>query len=1141
MTRKKTQQPPEQPNGEPKQQASIDRKAVDVKISVQPVDFYKENAAWSALEVGVTDSYVLVYQEHDEAKWHEYRVYDASGKSICTLHPSFVITGKDIAEKTSKSHIKASNVQSSSFDTVCITDIAKHFPSYLQTEIVGRFDKALKSDANFGEKYNLLNHDKYKQSTMAILRGSIGTSSDGNKIVLTFWDSLYWIPTIDSDGIVIEYNKLRLNSLPKDPEATLLINPWLKEHVGSGGQHIPDTDLNVRLENLQLIMSHEHKATKIFTDAACDYALDPLDGSAVYYAVPNSHEIRILRAKNITETHITVDPIQLPIQGSIKELNFDPNGNFFLVTCEEEGREKLVVLERDTLERVSELPDVREKVRLDSVGNLYFIDTNGKLRLANSNFLTFERGGLQKQREVKRKKLTDLQKRLAQGGIKLPDDVAVQAVDPARLEEEHVVRSLSRQLDLLFAPHIGRASSLADIDKLHDKMDALRLSDDFKDYPAVFAPVEEALKQKGIDFKVSDLTAQLELCTGKLADLASIHDMIDSENLLASIRRSRRDIVGLDPERRSAIDTTIRDLEVRMAEKRSTYHEQLEQVAEQNLATIKSLIATTSSIDELNHIIATDQTVAEFEDLLGYLEPQQNAVWHQRYRDLILAQNTAIKRQIEEEAEVENFRIARTLEETDSILVVISQTIDESCDTPKAFDRWLAQTNNPIVTRYRAKLLTVPDNLRNEREAKLDEMLKAKRRDLEHAAVMHVSREGDEIDFGTATFPVFRNVQVVWQPKIRTLSEGSDHGHLTFEDNFGHVFRAPSGAIPTDFSDDVTRETIDAYKTDAARYFESLKREVPGFNEKWVMSDYIKGYLSKMAKLLKKQSEHQRGILILEGEAGTGKNVLVDMFCHFTNRETHTFSCNFQTEKEDITYAFKYDVNKGTYNVDSRLIEMLQTPGAVIVLDEINTLPPGVAKMLNPLLDYRRCLYLPDGRVIKAHPTVLILGTMNPQHYIGVKPLSQEVKSRARVLFVDYPPATCGGVHAYDEALILSRYVDSLRDLSDAEFLIVWNYTVNNDTGNGGDKYVTPENSQDCGKLLIIIRTAQKIREAYRAYRTGESAEPIEFVFSMRETIDITTELSDNDNVKEAIKDVILPKVSDHLERKALSTIIDNV
>jgi len=44
----------------------------------------------------------------------------------------------------------------------------------------------------------------------------------------------------------------------------------------------------------------------------------------------------------------------------------------------------------------------------------------------------------------------------------------------------------------------------------------------------------------------------------------------------------------------------------------------------------------------------------------------------------------------------------------------------------------------------------------------------------------------------------------------------------------------------------------------------------------------------------------------------------------------------------------------------------------------------------------------------KADPTVLIVGTMNPQHYLGVKPIAQEVKSRARIKFVEYPPEKRG-------------------------------------------------------------------------------------------------------------------------------------
>jgi MoxR-like ATPases len=68
-------------------------------------------------------------------------------------------------------------------------------------------------------------------------------------------------------------------------------------------------------------------------------------------------------------------------------------------------------------------------------------------------------------------------------------------------------------------------------------------------------------------------------------------------------------------------------------------------------------------------------------------------------------------------------------------------------------------------------------------------------------------------------------------------------------------------------------------------------------------------------------------------------------------------------------------------------IKALQTPGAVIYLDEINTLPPALVKLFNPLFDYRRYLVMPTGEVIKARSDVILVGGMNPQHYLGVSEL----------------------------------------------------------------------------------------------------------------------------------------------------------
>jgi MoxR-like ATPase len=77
-----------------------------------------------------------------------------------------------------------------------------------------------------------------------------------------------------------------------------------------------------------------------------------------------------------------------------------------------------------------------------------------------------------------------------------------------------------------------------------------------------------------------------------------------------------------------------------------------------------------------------------------------------------------------------------------------------------------------------------------------------------------------------------------------------------------------------------------------------------------------------------------------------GKNVLIDIFAYYTNRPVFKFACNARTSKEELTYLWLIDKD-GTYKLHSKVYEAIKTPGAILILDEINTLPPDVLKLLN--------------------------------------------------------------------------------------------------------------------------------------------------------------------------------------------------
>ena len=185
-------------------------------------------------------------------------------------------------------------------------------------------------------------------------------------------------------------------------------------------------------------------------------------------------------------------------------------------------------------------------------------------------------------------------------------------------------------------------------------------------------------------------------------------------------------------------------------------------------------------------------------------------------------------------------------------------------------------------------------------------------------------------------------------------------------------------------------------------------------------------------------------------------------------------------EREDITFVYEFDPKRGTRRVYSDLVKALQTPGAVIYFDEINTLPAGMVKLFNPLFDYRRYLTLPTGEVIKAHKEVILVGGMNPQNYLGVSELPQDIKSRADILFIDYPPfEEEGGLYSADEALILRDQVPELSLLSSEDFLYLWHHVVN------GIKVKNIEGierlEEHIWKLFELIKNSQRYKEGLQS------------------------------------------------------------
>jgi len=312
---------------------------------------------------------------------------------------------------------------------------------------------------------------------------------------------------------------------------------------------------------------------------------------------------------------------------------------------------------------------------------------------------------------------------------------------------------------------------------------------------------------------------------------------------------------------------------------------------------------------------------------------------------------------------------------------------------------------------------------------------------------------------------------------------------------------------------------------------------VPNWKPHWVMDPDTEKHLEKMAEEFQMQSDLQEGCLLLKGHAGTGKDVLIKMFCEKTNRPYFAIDCTKWTTEfelsEDIILESK-DGASQTIKVPSVVLNAITTPGALMYFNEFNAMPEQAQIFLHALFDEKRSLTLKtsSGQTIKAHKSVLFAASMNP-NYPGTFPPQFATKRRFIPYEIGYPEIFTeetkeddNPAYSASEALRIARGVESLRrhtwdaNMDKNQFVKMWNYVVNGDHSNVA--VVSDEEKFDIEVILALTQFGKIIRDNFITKISGgaESTEalPIDQPFTLSEGRRCAHKLSKIPTAEKAMK-----------------------
>lgn len=295
---------------------------------------------------------------------------------------------------------------------------------------------------------------------------------------------------------------------------------------------------------------------------------------------------------------------------------------------------------------------------------------------------------------------------------------------------------------------------------------------------------------------------------------------------------------------------------------------------------------------------------------------------------------------------------------------------------------------------------------------------------------------------------------------------------------------------------------------------------VPKWQSHWVLDPQTETYLEEMAQELKGQQKLQESLLLLKGHAGTGKDVLVKMFCERTRRPYYAIDCSKWTTEFELSEDIQYEAEDGatkTVKVPSVVLKAITTPGSVLYFNEINAMPDNAQIFLHSLMDEKRSLTLKtsSGKTVKADPSVLIMASMNPG-YPGTFDPQQATRSRMVSLEIKYPPlfkheptAAVPRPHFNaSEALRIARSTASLADftyeanMTKNEFVKIWDRDINGVKGNGAPA-LSQEQAFDLRVVQALVQFGAKLREnfmiQFNKEKASRTALPVMLPLTLRE------------------------------------------
>jgi DNA polymerase III delta prime subunit len=169
-------------------------------------------------------------------------------------------------------------------------------------------------------------------------------------------------------------------------------------------------------------------------------------------------------------------------------------------------------------------------------------------------------------------------------------------------------------------------------------------------------------------------------------------------------------------------------------------------------------------------------------------------------------------------------------------------------------------------------------------------------------------------------------------------------------------------------------------------------------------------FITKMSQVPTGSGTWDPPNLLLNGPKGTGKSLLASYLAETLGIPYLSMDCSEETRERHFKGGFiaKSGETPFILGTVANAIKVANECGfAMLVLEELNSLPNQQQKLVNSFTDFRRKLEIPElSTRLELSPTakLWVIATQNPTVYGGTNELNDDLRSRFTCIDIPYPP-----------------------------------------------------------------------------------------------------------------------------------------